>query len=262
MKAHPTQLMKLRQAIGRMFGLQTVPQEPVLLVSFPKSGRTWLRVMLDAAGLHIDYTHDYSGHRGKRHFSEMKSDKRGYKNRRVMLLVRDPRDVVVSSYFHASKRIGVYSGTISEFIRDPKHGIEKIIIFNCEWFAAAHVPRSFCLIQYEDMHDDLRAVLTRVIQFVDPARPLPDLDPIIELGRFETMRENESSGALAKQYGGILRPGDAADPESFKCRKGKVGGYDEYLSEGDIAYCERMLRQYRYMELLDEAARVTQPTVE
>jgi hypothetical protein len=31
----------------------------------------------------------------------------------------------------------------------------------------------------------------------------------------------------------ILHPGDVRDPESFKVRRGKVGGYREYLSAED-----------------------------
>jgi hypothetical protein len=244
---------KLRQLFDRLFGLK--PPEKIVLVSFPKSGRTWLRVMLDAAGVHIDYTHDRSGHQGQRHYTEMEHDKSGYKDRRVVLLVRDPRDVVVSGYFQATKRIGVYDGSISDFIRDPKHGIEKIIIFNSDWLASATVPKDFHLIQYEDMHTRLREVLTGVIRFADPKRRMPDLDRVMELGRFENMQEMENSGELAKKYGRILKPGDPADVESFKCRKGKVGGYADYLSEDDINYCNAMMEKYNYSRLLDDVSR-------
>jgi hypothetical protein len=253
MGRNTTRPNKLQQLFGKLFGLK--PAEKIILVSFPKSGRTWLRVMLDAAGVHIDYTHDLSGHLGQRHFTEMEHDKSGYKDRRVVLLVRDPRDVVVSGYFQATKRIGVYSGSISDFIRDPKHGIEKIIIFNSDWLASTGVPKDFHLIKYEDMHTRLREVLTGVIHFADPKRPLPDLDQIMELGRFENMQEMEKGGELAKKYGRILKPGDPTDVESFKCRKGKVGGYDEYLSEEDVSYCDAMMEKYNYMQLLDEASR-------
>jgi len=252
MRRSTTKPNKFQQLFGRLFGLK--PPEKIVLVSFPKSGRTWLRVMLDAAGVHIDYTHDQSGHLGQRHFTEMEHDKSGYKDQRVVLLVRDPRDVVVSGYFQATKRIGVYDGSISDFIRDPKHGIEKIIIFNSDWLASAGVPKGFCLIKYEDMHTRLREVLTEVIRFADPKRPLPDLDKIMELGRFENMREMENSGELAKKYGRILKPGDPTDVESFKCRKGKVGGYAEYLSEDDINYCDEMMEKYNYTQLLDQVS--------
>lgn len=243
---------KIRKLFGKLFGQK--PAEKPVLVSFPKSGRTWLRVMLDAAGVDMDYTHDNSGHVGHRHFEKMKHDKSGYKDRRVVLLLRDPRDVVVSGYFQATKRVGVYSGSISDFIRDPGHGIEKIIVFNSDWLVSAGVPRGFCLINYEDMHTRLREILTEVIRFADPKRPLPDLDQIMELGRFENMREMESSGGFSEKYRRKLKPGDPTDDESFKCRKGKVGGYGDYLSEDDIEYCNAMLEKYNYAELLNRVS--------
>jgi hypothetical protein len=240
---------------SRLFG-QSESDADVVLVSFPKSGRTWLRLMLDAVGLEIDYTHDLSGHHGQRHHAELKHDKSAYRNRKVILLVRDPRDVVVSGYFQATKRIGVYDGSISDFIRDPKHGIEKIVIFNSMWLSSADVPRSFCLVKYEDMHTRLREVLAEVIHFADPARPLPDLNPIIELGRFENMKEMESKGVLKEKYGNALKPGDPGDSESFKCRKGVVGGFREYMNEDDIQFCHEVMEKYQYFDHLNEASRI------
>ena len=43
----------------------------------------------------------------------------------------------------------------------------------------------------------------------------------------------EAAGAFDSK---ILRPGDVRDPESFKVRRGKVGGYREYLSVEDQEY--------------------------
>jgi hypothetical protein len=50
----------------------------------------------------------------------------------------------------------------------------------------------------------------------------------------------EASGGASSHR---LRPGDASDPESFKVRRGVVGGYRDYLSPSDLAYIEaRMAR--------------------
>jgi hypothetical protein len=38
-----------------------------------------------------------------------------------------------------------------------------------------------------------------------------------------------------------LHPGDVRDPESFKVRRGKVGGYREYLSAEDQQFAEAAL---------------------
>jgi hypothetical protein len=55
----------------------------------------------------------------------------------------------------------------------------------------------------------------------------------LDFSRFENMQKLEAAGAFDSK---ILRPGDVRDPESFKVRRGKVGGYREYLSAEDQAY--------------------------
>ena len=47
------------------------------------------------------------------------------------------------------------------------------------------------------------------------------------------MQKLEAAGAFDSN---ILHPGDVRDPESFKVRRGKVGGYREYLSLEDQKY--------------------------
>jgi len=39
-----------------------------------------------------------------------------------------------------------------------------------------------------------------------------------------------------------LQPADASDPESYKVRRGEIGGYRHYLSAADIAYLEGKMR--------------------
>ena len=51
-----------------------------LMVSFPKSGRTWVRVMLDSVNCKLRYTHDGS-------------------DLPLLFLHRDPRDTAVSGFF-------------------------------------------------------------------------------------------------------------------------------------------------------------------
>src|SRR5438046_10268684 len=55
----------------------------------------------------------------------------------------------------------------------------------------------------------------------------------LDFSRFDNMQKLEAAGAFDSK---ILRPGDVRDPESFKVRRGKVGGYREYLSAEDQEY--------------------------
>src|SRR5207249_9665213 len=52
----------------------------------------------------------------------------------------------------------------------------------------------------------------------------------LAFSEFENMKKMEAAGAFDSK---ILRPGDVRDPESFKVRRGKIGGYREYLSRSE-----------------------------
>src|SRR5205823_1765540 len=63
---------------------------------------------------------------------------------------------------------------------------------------------------------------------------------------FERMQAAEASGELASRYGNALMPGNSNDRESFKVRRGLVGGYSAYLSSPDQRYCEEAFTRIRY----------------
>jgi hypothetical protein len=62
----------------------------------------------------------------------------------------------------------------------------------------------------------------------------------LEFSRFENMQKLEAAGAFDSN---ILHPGDVRDPESFKVRRGKVGGYREYLSEEDQQFAAEAMTE-------------------
>ncbi|MER9594638.1 MULTISPECIES: sulfotransferase domain-containing protein [unclassified Mesorhizobium] len=226
-----------------------------LIVSFPKSGRTWLRVMLDDLGVEVQYIHDGTDHKLLRPKSSLKENKSRYKKRRTIMLVRDPRDTVVSGYFQVQKRHMLPAGSFSDFIRSDNHGIEKIIRFNLQWFAAMPRMREIRYLQYEDMHRDTAGVLRAILGFLNLQADDRTLVEVANNRTFDKMKVSESTGDLSDRYGKILQPRDANDPESFKVRKGKIGGYGEYLSEDDVAYCDEQLAKFEYWEKLDKVFR-------
>jgi hypothetical protein len=230
----------------------------VYLLSYPKSGRTWLRLMLGKAlALRFDLenvdllelyhltsslagvprikaVHDESPH--LKTVDELPTNKTRYQGKQVILLVRDPRDVMVSCYFEEIKRQKRYQGDISSFIRDKRYGIDGLIHWLNVWSESRSVPSDFLLVRYEDLHADTEGELRRVVEFLG-------LDGIgdemirqaVQFSAFDNMHRMEAEDVLNSAR---LRPGDAGDPESFKVRRGQVGGYVDYLDTEDIAYLD------------------------
>jgi hypothetical protein len=214
----------------------------VLVISFPKSGRTWLRVMMDRLNIKLNYSHDETSHAERISLGDLSRSKDKYRNKKIIFLVRDPRDTVVSGYFQAVKRINVYNGPISEFIRDEKHGIEKILEFHHIWFNNRLIPKDFLSIRYEDMHADCISVLRKIMDFLQIRHISEDqLKESIQFAEFENMKKLERQGFFSNKYGSILSPANINDEESFKVRKGKIGGYVDYLNQDDITYCNKYL---------------------
>jgi hypothetical protein len=217
-----------------------------LVVSYPKAGRTWLRVMLDALGVHAEYTHFGAGVKDAQLIEEIRGNPLWCHGRTTLLLVRDPRDTLVSSFFQATKRRHVYAGDITAFVRDPRFGIEKLARWNLMWAELPLHQQRFGLVTYEALRSDPRAMLRGVVHFFGADRSDAAIDGAVEGADIDVMRAKEVSGAYTEKYGKALKPGDVADRDSYKVRRGVVGGYRESLSEGDVAYCDETLARLDY----------------
>lgn len=234
------------------------------VVSFPKTGRTWVRMLLGralcwshglpeelifspieltrAAGvLTTVFTHDKAIPVEETNFEPFSSDKSRYVGKRIIFLVRDPRDAVVSLYFHLTRRTVRFHGTLSEFIRSNEFGMPAIMRYYEIWDKNRHVPERFEIIRYEDLVRDSAAELRRMLEVIG-AEGIEEkvIARVVESCSFESLKQAEREGKIDHPK---MRPGDPNDPESFKVRRGKVGGYRDYLSQEDLDYVEGVIRE-------------------
>jgi hypothetical protein len=175
---------------------------------------------------------------------DLAPDKSHYRRKRVLFLVRDPRDVLVSSYFQKKERELRYRGTLREFIEAEVGGIETIIAYYNIWLNNKGIPDRFILIRYEDLMKDTRFYLSRIMrEFLDLDVEHNIIEEAVQNGSFENMRTLEEQGAIA---GDKLRPRDLSNPDSFKTRRGIIGGHRDYLQQSEIEFLDekiaRMLR--------------------
>lgn len=262
----PSLAARLRRSARILLGAVRPPGQ--YGISHPKSGRTWLRAMVGrvlcertglpesellntrvltaAAGLPaLKWHHGGASLKSPcpRH-DELRFDQR-FVGKSIIFVIRDPRDTLVSSYFQAVKRsesIDGSVGDIGEFIRTSERGLLKWIAFHNLWYENRARLRAFHLVRYEAMHAEPLVALRGVMEAMG-LRDVTDeeLDAAIEFARFDNLRRLEASGRLRDS---ALKPKDAGDPDSFKVRKGQVGGFRETLGEDDIAYIEETLNRY------------------
>ncbi|TIP58449.1 sulfotransferase domain-containing protein [Mesorhizobium sp.] len=214
-----------------------------LCISYPKSGRTWLRVMLDQLVVGLDYTHGGSAF----HRKDFRSADAFLGKRPLIFLYRNPIDTTISGYFHVTKREawrGLFQGDLSSYVRDPHFGIERTLRFNAMWLAAIRERDDVLITRYETLHSDALSELRRIAKWLKVEPDEEEITKAINAGRFETMRAKESSGQSDERYGHRLRTADSTDSDSFKVRRGVVGGYKDYLAEKEILYCKDMMESY------------------
>lgn len=239
-------------------------QKTTYIISFPKCGRTWLRMMLGytiARQLNISFSspsellelktlrkrnacvpkilikHDDEPFWKKP--GELETDKGIFKRDQVVFLVRDPRDVLISSYFEKTRRDFVYrnqkkyEGTLSQYVNESVGGFETLLAYYNIWFENRNIPRKMLLVRYEDMHASPERELGRVLQFVGIKNVHDSLIAgAVVFSSFDNMKKMEAIGSGSWR----LSPADRNDPESYKARKGKVGGYRDYLDEQQIEH--------------------------
>jgi hypothetical protein len=245
----------------------------VAIVSFGKSGRTWLRVMISryyqlVYGIperallgfdnyhrrnsripkifftHDNYIKDYTGeHNSKAPFYEKK----------VVLLVRNPKDIAVSQYFQwqhrmrpAKKKLNQYpphGADVSayDFVMDPNCGLPDIIAYLNLWAREADRIESLLVVRYEDMRSDPNKTLQRVMQFIDDdSVDRSAIDGAVEYSSVENMRKLEEKNVFWLA-GGRMKPGKKGDPDTYKVRRAKVDGYKDYFDDAERAEIDELV---------------------
>jgi alcohol sulfotransferase len=221
------------------------------VVSIPKAGRTWHRVMLGyyltrlidcdpreaikmpmlckRANLKlIRYSHNGSEYACRFPvLSPFVASPLEWQGRDLLLLVRDPGDVLVSAYHHARFRQGRFAGNLSDFIRGENTGIVKLLVAYNRWHDNRHRAASFEVMSYEQMRSDPADVLRRSLRFAGLSRVDPALiEDAVEFTSVKNMRRYELEGYFRAK----LRRRNVPE-EGRKVRDARIGASKELGAE-------------------------------
>jgi hypothetical protein len=165
---------------------------------------------------------------------------------KIILLARDPRDCFVSLYLQLTRRdpnapVKLRQKNVSEMLRDEKFGMRAIVDAMNDWLNEFSQRENFTLVRYELIRASPAEHFRDLLAVLGESSPDANIfQEALEFSRFENMQKLEAAGAFDSN---ILHPGDVRDPESFKVRRGKVGGYREYLSAEDQQFAEAALTE-------------------
>ena len=229
-----------------------VPQADVLFLSFPKSGRTWVRLMLsvyfsDRYDLKTDeiieyrnftkmngnipfiyFTHQYkSGHP----YIASSFEKR-VESLPVIYMMRHPIDNAVSGYYSRIHRAFMKKQDaleMSKYEWIAERGLPRIVEYMNFWEDQLRHVSNLHVTTYEKCLSNPGAELAAMLRFVGEEPDLDVVARVVEKTSFKKVRSMEEDGTLSGARFGAARKNDS---NSFKARRGKAGGYmDEFEPE-------------------------------
>lgn len=229
----------------------------VVIVSHAKSGRTWLSAMISHL-YHQRYGIDHSKllrmdnfHRINPQIPKifMTHDSRKthtwrplagldqFAGKKVIFLVRDPRDVLVSAYFHFTRRHR-HREDLSLMAFAFEEQLPRLVDFMRKWADDIGKIESSMTLRYEDLRRQPQEELARVAAFIGGGFSDEMIGQAVEFASYENLQALERQRFFDTSR---LHPGDGTDPESFKVRRARVGGYRDHLSAEDLAAVERFI---------------------
>jgi hypothetical protein len=261
-----------RRARGRE-DTRNLRRSDYAVVSHGKSGRTWLAVMLsrffqlrfglpehllinfdNLHGLNrsipkVLFTHDNY----IRDYMRAGASKLAFYRKPTLLLVRHPGDVAVSQYFQWRYRMLPHKKALNEypehgatvsifdFVMHADAGLPRVLRFMNEW--AEELPKlgNGLLVRYEDMRADAQGELQRILTWMGQQPTTAEVKQSVEFASFENLKQLEQKqafGAFSKR----MVPGDRNNPDSYKVRRAKVGGYRDYFEDHQVDQIDRCIR--------------------
>ncbi|OIO81182.1 hypothetical protein AUJ84_01590 [Candidatus Pacearchaeota archaeon CG1_02_32_132] len=261
-KLNGQSLISVYNRAHRFLSKKIKNKRKLIFASYPKCGRTWVtmilgRIIQKRYGFSenevlclekmsseimdlpkISVTHEDDPH--LKTADNLSRDKSKYSKDSVILLVRDPRDVIVSFYFHESKRKERYNGSLSEFLFEKKGGFDNIINYFNIWAENKEIIPSFLLVRYEDVMKDGFKEISRILKFMDIGNILPeDILEALEFSSFANMQKMEKENRFGLNR---LSPGNIDNLDTYKTRRGVVGGYGDYLTPKEVSALNKKMK--------------------
>lgn len=136
---------------------------------------------------------------------------------RFVYVARNPKDVAVSTFYHDQSKHG-YNGTWEEHFKlfmDGKVMFGSYFDHVLPWWEASQQAANILFVKYEDMKQDLRAVVALLVKFLQIEADDELVDKVIEQSSFGNMARNKQTNlnwvTQRKGVPGHFRKGGVGD---------------------------------------------------
>lgn len=235
-----------------------------VVVSFPKSGRTFVRAMMarlyqrrfgiDERGLlefpalkhaAVDAPRVLFTHAGDamRRPDKIQVEPSEYAGKKLVLLARHPADIAVSRYHHLKHRSRdkarqrLADQPLETFVWAEEGGIPSIVTFLNQFAALPGVT----IIRYEEFLADAARSLRSLARAIGVKGGSKDIADAVEFGKLSNLKTLEDEGYFSSSRLQRARSGDA---HSGKVRSGKSGGYRAELGPKAAERIDAYLRDH------------------
>jgi hypothetical protein len=125
------------------------------------------------------------------------------------------------------------------FVRHSDIGLPFLVDYLNTWERNIAALKRGMVLRYEDLRARPAENLRRVVDLMACQFSDDEIEEAVRFGSFENLRKLETTGFF-RQGGLTLR--DPNDPNTFKVRRGKVGGYRDYFTPEQVAELEDIVR--------------------
>lgn len=250
----------------------------LLIIAHPKSGNTWLKAMLsrlyqvrfgfpeqllnksdeyarlNPAVPRLAATNGYYSYEGAVG-EELKRPNSALRDKAIVFLPRHPLDIAVSWFFQFTKRqsahkqelinafiehpVDKYTVSMWEFVRNSDLGVEFLIDYLNGWRVALAGLERAITVRYEDLRTNTELQLARINTLLGEDFSAQEIAEAVAWGSVDNLRKMESEGKF-RQGGMTLRNPD--DPNSFKVRRAKIGGYRDYFNRDELEELDALVQ--------------------
>lgn len=250
--------------LSRFMKYNSLNQFDAFIISYPKSGRTWLQKLIiesikeynntkveiaDISELYSvvkNFPKILSTHAGSSWEEKIKDkeeikvdDFNKYKHAKSIFLFRDPRDVLVSQFYHIVNRTNYESFDKNCMIENPNVGLEKIIAFMNKWKDYAQKNKTQIVeVSYEGLKQNTSNSIKKLFEHLDYNINSEILNKAIDACTLQKMRAKESAKA-----GNPWSNTSSKNENSFHSRKGIVGEYNSFFNKKEIEKINKIIKE-------------------